>query len=93
MCLRLCQDVADDDSDPWNIRILEPESIADRFVVDERTAPPVVHVAGHELTIFVQSAPLMRAMVADIAAAKHRVWLESHIFADDAADKTGRSTQ
>lgn len=68
-----------------NIRILEPESIADRFVVDERIAPPVVQVAGHELTIFVQSAPLIDAMVADISAAKQRVWLESYIFADDAA--------
>ena len=44
------------------MKIFEPESIADRFVIDERTAPPVVHVAGHELTIFVQSAPLIDAV-------------------------------
>src|SRR5437868_4688727 len=66
------------------MNIPEPVTIEDQ-IVDERAAPPVVHVAGHELTIFLQSAPLMEAMTADIAGAKTRVWLESYIFADDAA--------
>jgi cardiolipin synthase len=67
------------------MKIIEPASTADRFIVDDRVAPPVVHVALHELTIFVQSARLIDAMIVDIAKAKARVWLESYIFADDAA--------
>ena len=67
------------------MRILEQPSTADRFVNDERAAPQVAYVAGHELTVFVQSTPLFDAMVEDIAAAKNRVWLESYIIADDAA--------
>jgi cardiolipin synthase len=46
-----------------------------------------VQVAGHELRIFVESMPLIRAMVEDIRAAKERVWLEAYIFLDDAAGR------
>ncbi len=46
---------------------------------------PRVTVAGHELTIFVESAPLFRAMLADIRAAQRRVWLESYIILNDRA--------
>ena len=45
----------------------------------------VVRVAGHELTLFAESPPLIDAMVADIAAAHGRAWVESYIIADDAA--------
>jgi cardiolipin synthase len=44
-----------------------------------------LRVAGHELTLFVESPPLVAAMVRDIYAARQRVWLESYIFLDDAA--------
>jgi cardiolipin synthase len=46
-----------------------------------------VEVAGQELTLFEESPPLMRAMVDDIRAARVRVWMESYIFADDAAGR------
>jgi cardiolipin synthase A/B len=44
-----------------------------------------VEVAGHELTIFEESPPLITAMVEDIKAARSRVWMESYIFANDAS--------
>jgi cardiolipin synthase A/B len=42
-------------------------------------------VAGHELKVFVESAPLIGAMIADIQTATKRVWLESYVFAGDSA--------
>src|SRR6516225_5172096 len=42
-------------------------------------------VAGHELTIFVQSLPMIAALVRDIQTAQKRVWVESYIFLYDAA--------
>src|SRR3954469_10269812 len=46
-------------------------------------APQTVSVAGHELTVFVESPPLFEAMPRDIHQAKHRVWLETYIFYND----------
>lgn len=46
--------------------------------------PPIM-VAGNELTIFAEAAPLFAAMISDIAGARHRVWMETYIFADDAS--------
>lgn len=45
----------------------------------------VVHVAGHELTVFAESPPLIEAMVNDLRTAKSRAWVESYIVAADAA--------
>lgn len=42
-------------------------------------------VGGHELKVFVESAPLIAAMIADIRDATTRVWLESYIFAGDSS--------
>ena len=42
-------------------------------------------VAGHELTLFIETWPLIHAMLRDIRAAQTRVWLETYIFHDDAA--------
>lgn len=42
-------------------------------------------VAGHEITVFEESPPLIAAMVDDIEQARERVWLESYIVAGDAA--------
>jgi len=50
-------------------------------------SPPRVTVAGHELTLFTESAPMIAAMLADIRAARERVWMEVYIFADDAAGR------
>lgn len=49
------------------------------------TAPVAVAVAGHHLTLYVESPPLLAAMADDICAARKRVWLETYIFLDDAA--------
>ncbi|HVX83919.1 MAG TPA: phospholipase D-like domain-containing protein [Phycisphaerae bacterium] len=40
-------------------------------------------VAGHELTVFVESPPLFEALLKDIAAATKRVWIEVYIFFND----------
>jgi cardiolipin synthase len=45
--------------------------------------PRCVSVSGNELTLFVESAPLIAAMVEDIHKAQTRVWLETYIFHDD----------
>src|SRR5438105_10401237 len=47
-----------------------------------------LRVAGHELTLFIESPPLIAAMLRDIHAARERVWLETYIFVDDAAGQT-----
>jgi len=49
------------------------------------TGPVCLPVAGHELTIFVETGPLIRAMVRDIQTARRRIWLETYIFHDDRA--------
>ena len=46
-----------------------------------------MHVAGHEITLFAEAPRLVAAMVADIRAARTRVWMESYIFSDDAAGR------
>jgi cardiolipin synthase len=52
------------------------------------SGPLAVPVAGHELTIFVQSLPMIAALVRDIQTAQQRVWVESYIFLDDIAGST-----
>jgi cardiolipin synthase len=47
------------------------------------TTPVNVSVAGHELTLFVETLPLVASMLLDIRAAQKRVWLETYIFAND----------
>jgi cardiolipin synthase A/B len=46
---------------------------------------PAVRVGGNDLTLYVESSPLIAAMLADIERAQSRVWLESYIFSGDAA--------
>jgi cardiolipin synthase len=57
--------------------------------VERPPAPPEpvarVAVAGNELQIFIESRPLIAAMVDDIRRAQRRVWLETYIFYHDAA--------
>jgi cardiolipin synthase len=47
--------------------------------------PQRVSVAGHDLAIYIESRPLIEAMVEDIRSAQSRVWVESYIFLDDTA--------
>ncbi len=42
-------------------------------------------VAGHELTVFVESPPLFESILRDIKGAKARVWVEVYIFYNDPA--------
>jgi len=44
-------------------------------------------VAGQELQLFEHSPPLIDAMLADIRAARQRVWMETYIFAEDDAGR------
>ena len=53
----------------------------------QREAHARVEVAGNELTLFEESPALVDAMLADIRAAKTRVWMESYIFVDDEAGR------
>lgn len=53
----------------------------------DRPAPGHVIVAGHGFQLFAESPPLVEAMLADIAAARLRVWMESYIYADDAVGR------
>lgn len=61
--------------------------------LDTRTRPPEkapprrVRAAGHDWTIFVESTPLIHAMIDDIRAAQQRVWVEIYIFIDDRLGK------
>src|SRR5439155_2164164 len=63
-------------------------------VEHEKTSPNAadtplrVSVAGHELTIFVETRPMIAALVRDIRSAQKRVWVESYIFLNDVAGRT-----
>jgi len=46
-------------------------------------SPQSVDVAGHHLTVFVESLPLFESMIHDIRAATRRVWVEVYIFYSD----------
>ena len=50
------------------------------------TTAPIV-VAGQQLWLFEESPHLIEAMLADIRAARVRVWLETYIFTDDDAGR------
>src|SRR5262245_8657784 len=63
-----------------------PSPLAPRpspLVSSPLTSP--LRAAGHVLTLSVESAPLVAAMLRDIQTARERVWLESYIFLDDSA--------
>lgn len=67
---------------------MEPQAaqaLSDVTLSTRIDAPLRVTVAGHELTIFVQSLPMIAALVRDIQSARKRVWVESYIFLADVA--------
>ena len=68
-------------------RIMSRTQIFEPAARDPDAETTVIQVAGHELMLFVESAPMIAQMVADIRTAQSRVWLETYIFAGDA---TGR---
>lgn len=80
-----------------NDTVAQPTINTDVEPLRAAQAPPSAHrpgeigalrVAGHDLTIFEQSPPLIAAMVDDIDRAVKRIWLESYIVADDDAGRT-----
>jgi cardiolipin synthase len=59
-----------------------------RAPVEEAPLPPAqapqsLSVAGHDVTVFVESPPLFDAIAADMHAARRRIWVESYIFYND----------
>jgi cardiolipin synthase len=72
--------------------MLEPEANrggvepAEETTARENSAnagPMTAKVAGHELTLFIETWPLVHAMLRDIRAARTRVWLETYIFDEE----------
>lgn len=57
------------------------------MTISTRTIPPTVDVAGNRLAVFVESGPYLSALIDDVRAARHRVWIESYTVADDAAGR------
>ncbi len=47
-----------------------------------------VNVAGHTLTLFTEAPRLFTAMLDDIHSARHCIWLETYIFANDQSGRT-----
>src|SRR5438477_12324723 len=54
---------------------------------DNLATPVRVDVAGHDLTLFVESPPLFAAMLDDLRAARRRIWLETYIIFDDSVGR------
>lgn len=50
----------------------------------KRDSENLLYVSGNTITVFTEGDDLYDAMCADIAAAKHSVWLESYILSNDA---------
>jgi len=69
------------------------ESAAQESAAQESAAAPhdgvsgPVVVAGQALTLYAESPPLIAAMIDDVRRAQSRVWLETYIYADDAAGR------
>jgi cardiolipin synthase len=55
--------------------------------VETGRLPPLV-VEGHEWTLFTESKPMIAALCEDIHPARRRIWIETYIFADDAAGQS-----
>jgi cardiolipin synthase len=50
-----------------------------------RLAPLIIE--DHEWTLFAEAAPMLSALLADIRAARRRIWIETYIFANDDAGR------
>ncbi len=55
--------------------------------VDAAGSLQPLSIEGHEWTLFAESAPMLAALEADIRAARHRIWIETYIFANDDAGR------
>jgi cardiolipin synthase len=61
-------------------------SRAEQVVGDGGRLPPL-SIERHEWTLFTESTPMISALLADLRAARERIWIETYIFADDAAGR------
>ena len=53
------------------------------WAVEAHPFPLPMMVAGQALTLFVESPPLFEAVIADMAQATKRIWVETYIFVND----------
>ncbi len=68
------------------------EDMSPEVSASDRTPPAAVHtrtvtVAGHELTLFMESPPMAHSLLADIRSARARVWVEVYMILDDAVGR------
>jgi cardiolipin synthase A/B len=67
---------------------LDPASLRDpvnqTLAVHPTLTDPII-VAAQELLLFVEAPPLIEALLADIRAARTRIWVETYIFLNDMA--------
>src|SRR5437016_1135810 len=68
-----------------NLDTPSPNVVPSPAAVLDPSKPRCLVVADQELTVFAESAPLIEAIVADIRAARSRIWLETYIFLNDRA--------
>ncbi len=66
---------------------VEPTAAADSVQKTAATGPMTAMAAGHQLTLYIETWPLVHAMLRDIRTARTRIWLETYIFHDDAAGR------
>ena len=57
------------------------------FAAAWNAGAPEIEVAGHRLTVYTEAPRLFTAMLADMATARRRIWLETYIFAPDASGR------
>src|SRR5438445_2998300 len=68
-----------------NLDTPSPNVVPSPAAVLDPSKPRCLVVADQELTDFAESAPLIEAIVADVRAARSRIWLETYIFLNDRA--------
>lgn len=72
-------------SEPTPEPALASAGLGPRLPPPPQKGPVAVSVAGHQLTLFVETWPLIESMLRDLRRARRRIWLETYIFNDDAA--------
>jgi cardiolipin synthase len=82
---RACTEVPSSNGKAGHARSLADVAAAAEAVVDDGGRVPTLLIDGHEWTVYSESAPMLAALADDIRAAKHRVWIEVYIFANDEA--------
>jgi cardiolipin synthase len=71
-------------SEPTPEEALASAGLSPRLHQPAQKGPVALNVAGHQLTLFVETWPLVESMLRDLRRARRRIWLETYIFNDDA---------